>query len=108
MKWMLLGAAAAVLLAGCATPTSDPVETHTIRIPGPWVFEPQNAIVAANETITFVNDGGAAHSITFAELGIDEMLEPGGSYETVIEERGTYHYTCKLHPPDMKGTLTVR
>jgi len=104
----LLALVILALIAGCAGPSTEPVETQTIRIPGQWVFQPQNAIVHANETITFVNDGGAAHSVTFDDLHIDRMLDPGDSFDMTIEAPGTYSYTCKLHPPDMKGTLIVR
>lgn len=85
----------------------EPVATQTIRIPGPWVFEPANAVVEAGVPVTFRNDGGADHTVTMESLDLDVVVEPGGETTYTFTEPGTYEYTCKYHPPGMKGIVTV-
>lgn len=96
------------LLAGCAEDgPAEPVATQDVTIPGRWVFEPEAAQVQAGEPVTWTNRGGAAHTVTFEGLGIDETLDPGEAFTHTFLEPGTYRYTCTLHPPDMEGTLVV-
>lgn len=85
----------------------EPVATQTISIPGPWVFEPAHAQVQAGEPVSFRNDGGADHTVTFGDVDFDVHIEPGESATYTFAQPGTYAYTCKFHPPDMKGTITV-
>lgn len=98
-------------MAGCVDmqhpPAAEPVATQTISIPGPWVFEPAHAEVAAGVPVTFRNDGGADHTVTFEDIGFDVNIKPGESATYTFEQPGTYEYTCKYHPPDMKGVITV-
>ena len=86
----------------------EPVATQTVTIPGPWVFEPANALVTAGDTVTFRNDGGADHTVTFEGIPFDANLKPGESATHAFATPGTYEYACKYHPPDMKGIITVR
>ena len=85
----------------------DPVATQTISIPGPWVFEPANAQVQAGVPVTFRNDGGADHTVTFESIDFDVNVRPGESASYTFDQPGTYEYTCKYHPPEMKGVITV-
>lgn len=88
-------------------PSGEPVATQTITIPGPWVYEPAHAQVKAGDPVTFRNDGGADHTVTFEGVAFDVNIEPGESATYTFNEPGTYEYTCKYHPPDMKGIITV-
>jgi plastocyanin len=85
----------------------EPVATHEITIPGPWVFEPEVAQVTAGEQVTWTNEGGAAHTVTIKGLGVDVTLDPGEEFSFTFEEPGTYGYECRLHPPGMKGSIIV-
>lgn len=85
-----------------------PVATQTVTIPGPWVFEPRVAEVQAGVPVTFRNEGGADHTVTFEGVAFDVTIPPGGEATRTFDAPGTYEYACKLHPPDMKGTLVVR
>lgn len=86
----------------------EPVATQTIVIPGPWVYEPASAEVQAGVPVTFRNDGGADHTVTFEGIDFDVVIEPGGEATYTFSEPGTYEYGCKYHPPGMKGTIVVR
>lgn len=97
----------ALLAAGCTTATDTPVETQDIEIPGPWVFEPRVAVVQAGAPVTWTNNGGAGHTVTIPELGIDETIKPGGTFTYTFTEVDTYAYECTLHPPDMIGKVIV-
>lgn len=96
--------------SGCLgeAPAAGPVATQTVDIPGPWVFEPSVAQVRAGEPVTFTNHGGADHTVTFTAVDLDETIPPGGETTYTFDKPGTYEYVCKLHPPDMKGTIIVK
>lgn len=97
----------AAALAGCATPSaSEPVATDLVVVPGAWVFEPVAIVVPAGTTVTWRNDGGQAHSVTF-EDGADLDVAPGGSVTRSFGDAGTFAYACKYHPPDMAGRVLV-
>lgn len=107
MRLLLVVALAA--LAGCAAqaPSSAPVATGTVTIPGAWVFEPAQAQVKAGATVTFVNHGGQDHTVTLDDGSADFVVPAGGSATHVFATPGTYGYHCKFHPPGMKGTIVV-
>lgn len=86
---------------------NTPVRTQTVEIPGPWVFQPRVAEVAAGEPVTFFNNGGADHTVTFEEADFDVTLSPGQRASHVFTQPGEYAYVCELHPPDMRGILVV-
>ena len=97
----------AFLAAGCTMASEEPVETQDIEIPGPWVFEPKVAVVQAGVPVTWTNNGGAGHTVTIPELGIDETVKPGETFTFTFIEAGTFEYECILHPPDMVGRIIV-
>lgn len=83
------------------------MRTQTVTVPGPWVFEPATAEVAAGVPVVFRNEGGAAHSVTFDGLGVDLVVPAGGEVAHTFTQAGTFAYVCKFHPPDMKGVVVV-
>jgi plastocyanin len=103
------GLAALAVLAGCASQPSPsaPVPTHTVTIPGQWLFEPSAIQIAAGTAVTWQNHGGQAHSVTFDDGSFDQVVPAGGTLARSFATPGTYAYHCKFHPPDMKGTIVV-
>lgn len=87
---------------------TTPVATQVVTIPGQWVFEPATAVVEAGVPVAFRNHGGTDHTVTFDALPFDVNIEPGGEASHSFDEPGTYSYTCKYHPPGMKGTIIVQ
>ena len=111
MSRLPLALLAAAGLAGCLAEHAhddEAVATQTVVIPGPWVFEPANALVTAGEPVTFRNDGGAEHTVTFEGTSFDVKIPPGGEAVRTFDAVGTYEYTCKYHPPDMRGRIIVQ
>ncbi|HYH78264.1 MAG TPA: plastocyanin/azurin family copper-binding protein [Longimicrobium sp.] len=83
-------------------------------------FEPANVTVKKGDTVRFVNDGKAAHNVSFppAENAGKSNLPPaspyvtaaGATYELVVNmDAGTYNFQCDPHATmGMKGVLTVQ
>ncbi|MFP3907884.1 MAG: plastocyanin/azurin family copper-binding protein [Acidimicrobiales bacterium] len=122
-------AAAALLVAGCSgeggnsaagdgggggddstgitiTPGGDPdpgeadIEIHNFR------FEPEEATVSAGDSVTWVNEGSAPHTVTFSEELNSGTIRTGNGFTHTFEEPGEYEYWCNNHP-GMEGTLIV-
>jgi plastocyanin len=102
----LLLALATLTLAGCSAIYSEPVATDTVIIPGPWIFQPETIVVDQGTTVTWINEGGADHTVTIDGI-LDETIKPGEKLLHTFDEPGTFRYACKLHPPGMVGTVTV-
>lgn len=96
-------------MAGCVQGPDEgpPIATDMVRIPGAWVFEPAKIQVVNGTEVTWQNDGGQPHTITFDTLDIDETVGPGESVSILFDRPGTYTYICRFHPPDMDGTVLV-
>ena len=108
MRARLVALGIAALVAGCvAPPGGDAVRTDTVVIPGAWVFEPASVVAAVGSTVTWRNDGGQAHTVTFEGLGVDLVVAPGASVAESFEQAGTFAYACRYHPPDMRGVVVV-
>jgi len=54
--------------------------------------DPSRVSVAAGEELTLVNSGAVARSFVVEELGIDQIVEPGGSVAVPFEEPGEYRF----------------
>ena len=90
-------------------PTGESVE---VALTG-FAFDPDAITVAAGTEVVFVNDDGAAHTVTEGTDGaaaddplLDEELGAGESASFTFEEPGTYDITCLFHPT-MNMTVTV-
>lgn len=66
------------------------------------------AEVTAGVPVTFRNDGGAEHTVTFESIDFDVNIGAGASAEYTFDTPGTYEYVCKYHLPDMRGTIIVK
>lgn len=72
-----------------------------------FTFSPAAIAIAAGETVTWTNDDGAPHGLTFKDgvPGVDPLL-PGTNFRRSFDKPGTYEYTCSVHPY-MIGRVTV-
>ena len=106
---LILATLTVSILAGCASQDATPVKTNKVNVSGPWVFEPRTIQVTAGTTVTWTNNGGQTHSVTFddASLGMDKDMAPGQTVTFTFSAPGTYAYHCKYHPPDMVGKVIV-
>ena len=71
-------------------------------------FEPKVLIVGVGDSVEWQNKDIVAHTVTSDKKSFDSgIIPPGGTWSFVAKKRGTYSYTCTLHP-NMKGKLVVR
>jgi len=72
-------------------------------------FQPAVLTVKVGDTVEWRNDDIVPHAATSTKpKRFDSGILPvGSSWEYVVTIRGTYFYTCTLHP-NMKATLIVR
>ncbi len=90
--------------AESTTPAPNSTTTVDIR---DHAFNPAQLNVAPGTTVTFVNNDTEPHTAT-ADNGLFDtgVLEPGSSFEVLLDGSGTVPYHCELHP-DMQGSIVV-
>ena len=70
-------------------------------------FSPSSVTVTAGTAVTWTNDTGTLHNVTFADgVGNTDDFSTGTRSRTFTAP-GTYNYTCTRHLPNMKGTIIV-
>lgn len=74
-------------------------------------FEPDTISLDSGEevSIEFNNTGGAPHTFTSEDLGVDITTEAGGNGAATVSapEDGTYPFQCSIHPDRMSGEIIV-
>ena len=78
-------------------------------------FSPAVDTVAAGSTVTWTNQDGFAHTVTYGS-GPDATYDSGnisygGAYTHTFTTAGTYGYYCKIHgtpTSGMRGTIVVQ
>ena len=64
--------------------------------------------IGVNNTVTWVNDDNAAHTVTATDGSFNSgNMNPGQSWTYTFTAAGTYEYYCSYHPW-MKGTVIVK
>jgi len=104
----------AITAAGCSgsegsgsTGTSgegDTTEATVVEIG--LAFQPAVLDVKVGDTVTFENEDSAPHNVTIngEDLGTQS---PGESVTWTAEDKGTFPYSCTIHP-SMAGEILVR
>ncbi|MBA2337643.1 MAG: hypothetical protein H0V96_07810 [Acidimicrobiia bacterium] len=92
---------------GCHAEVQSEASTTTVRMQGSC-FTPTIARVTPGDTVTFVNDDPAAHTVTGASVlwGSLNHLAKSGTMEAAFDRPGVYPYVCILHP-GMIGAVVV-
>jgi len=77
-----------------------------------WILHPENFTVNihAGDTLIWVNDDDAQHTITFEDPTVksSENLSPGRQFSLQFDAAGEYSYYCKYHAVlGMKGIVRV-
>lgn len=92
-----------VLLIGCV----EAPQSHSVAI-ARLAYAPETLVVAAGDTVTWVNDDLVPHTVTLGgETGDADVVGVGDSLRWVIGPGGGVRYWCRFHP-GMKGTVIVR
>jgi plastocyanin len=99
-----------------ATPTAAPTATPAPTVKAPpapqsasekiqnLAFDPQVTKIAAGGSVTWSNQDGMTHTVTFSDS--TQTISNGGSYTKKFDTPGTYAYHCSIHP-SMTGTVEV-
>jgi YVTN family beta-propeller protein len=86
-------------------PGKQASSSRRITISG-FAFAPATLKVSAGETVTWVNDDGAPHSVAVKDGMASDTLMPSKSYSAQFEQLGNYDYFCSIHPY-MTGNIVV-
>ncbi len=88
------------------TSSAAPSEARTaneVRIVG-FAFEPTEITVAVGDTVRFVNENTAAHTVSQGSNGsadgdaaFDEQIASGESVEITFDTAGDVNVTCRFH-----------
>lgn len=91
-------------------PTSIPSNSKVVKIianAGSNSFSPNPVEVKVGETVTWVNDDSARHTVTSKDGTFDSgMMGKGQSFSYTFDKAGEYSYFCEPHPT-MVGTVVV-
>lgn len=93
-------------------PTNTPIPGNStvVRIvtnAGSNSFSPNPVEVKVGETVTWVNDDSARHTVTSKDGIFDSrMMGKGQSFSFTFDKAGEYPYFCEPHP-NMVGTVVV-
>jgi YVTN family beta-propeller protein len=73
-----------------------------------FAFAPDAITVKAGETVTWTNNDGAPHTVTFKDHSAgSDSLAPGQTFARAFEQPGTYEYFCSFHE-FMTGRVIVQ
>jgi plastocyanin len=90
-----------VLAADTQVSIVQPSDTMSLR------YDPTTLNVAVGSTVTWVNNGATAVTVTSPDGLFDsESIAPGGSFSYTFDTPGTYRYFC-VPFPHMKGVIVV-
>ena len=117
---------ALVVVTGCSKSGNE------VSMTDDNAFDLEKLTIAPGDTVTFVNESGASHSVTAYEDEIPEgaeyfssgdfsseqeardsvseaLLDPEATLEVTLDEPGTYRYFCIPHESQgMTGTIEVQ
>jgi plastocyanin len=73
------------------------------------LFDPDSIAVPVGTAVVWKNYGRHHHTVTSDDgtWGSGE-LETGGTYSCTFRVPGTYHYYCRVHAREMRGTIVVQ
>lgn len=69
-------------------------------------YEPETLMIEAGTTVTWTNNGGASHTVVFAD-GKSPRLRAGATFSKTFSSAGEYSYECSIHGSRMSGTVVV-
>jgi len=100
------------------SPVKPPTPPGTICTPGNGTvcmtssntFDPATMTIAVGSTVTWINDTGVTHNVTFDTPGspADIASFKSGAQNATFPSKGTFAYHCTIHGKSMSGTITVQ
>lgn len=79
-------------------------QTAAISIEG-FAFSPASLTISAGTTVVWTNNDSVGHNIK-SDAFNSPMLSQGQTFQFKFDTKGTYEYTCGVHP-SMKGQIIV-
>ena len=105
LRFAATAAFALPLMASRAIAASH-ATAHTVTIKG-FAYSPAELTIAAGDTVMFVNEDSAPHTVTADGGGFDTgRLSRGQSAGLSFPSAGSFPYSCTIHPR-MKALITV-
>ena len=86
-------------------PAKSAGSSRRITING-FAFAPATLEANPGDTVIWVNDDGAPHSIAMRNGVVSETLTPGASFAVQLDRADNYDYLCSIHPY-MTGKIVV-
>ncbi|HEX4864095.1 MAG TPA: cupredoxin domain-containing protein, partial [Acidimicrobiales bacterium] len=79
----------------------------TVKMAG-TAFTPATVKVHKGDTVVWTNADSLDHTVTSSNtrLMASSTINPGKTYQRAFTAKGTYNYTCSIHP-NMKGSVVV-
>lgn len=115
---LVLAGAIACGASASTAPVKPPTPPGTVCAPGNGTvcmttsnrFNPSAMTVAAGATVTWMNETGVTHNVTFDSPGSPANVPSfaSGAQSVVFPVKGTYAYHCAIHGPSMSGSITVQ
>ncbi len=88
-------------------PTARPTAPPGAIAIADFAFRPSTITIGPGTTLTWVNTGVAPHTVTSRAGQFDSgIISPGGRFNHLFAQPGTYQYFCAIHP-DMTATILV-
>lgn len=102
-----LGASLLALpLAAATANAASHTTAHTVVIKD-MKFTPENLVINAGDTVTWVNEDSMRHSATDLNGAFDTgLLAKGASASLTFNGAGAFNYRCTPHA-NMRGTITI-
>lgn len=107
-SWLAAGAAACLLVAGCAQGSDgDTPEASTAAITiADFAFDGPPEVTAGT-VVTVTNADAVGHTWTAVDESFDSgFLDPGDEFSHTLDTPGTYAFFCVIHP-SMTGAIVV-
>ena len=95
------------LLAAVAAATAEPEGGASDVVIQEFMFMPMTLTVKTGSTVTWINRDLEPHTVV-SDTGLfrSGALDADERFAFRFEQRGTYHFTCSVHPR-MVGTIVV-
>ena len=98
----------AAFSSAASSATSSEKEANVVISIDDNGFNLPTLTVVKGNTVTWINDGTTAHTVTGDDGGPEsETIAVDGTYSYTFNTAGTYTYHCDFHP-EMVGVVVVR
>lgn len=73
-------------------------------------FSPSSVSIQSGGTVTWTNNSGVQHNVTFGTSGAPASIptHASGSNSRTFASAGTFAFSCTLHPATMTGSVIVQ